>query len=110
MLGRLISEEMRERGLRDSTGNVPQYTPVLDVLTKAIESLPPDVPLRVRQLDLAGDASVIVGEARSHGEVEQIAAALAKVKGLTVKPARTERTRRGPVRFTIRFETGVDGA
>lgn len=103
---RLQSELARERGLRRQNVTVPQHSSSLDVLRDVVAALPADVPIRVEQLDLSDRVSVISGQARTHGEVEQIANRLAQIKYLTVLPARTERTNKNDavVRFTLRLE------
>jgi type II secretion system protein L len=104
VVSRLTSEVERERGLRSDAENVPDYASALDVLRDLVSHLPDEVPIRIRELEIASDTSIVVGEARSHGAVEQIAQSLSSVEGFAVEPARTERTRRGSVRFTIRFQ------
>lgn len=101
---RLQSELAREQGLRRQSADVPTYFPVLDLLRDVIASLPPRVLVRIGKLQLAGDVSVISGQARTHGEVEKITKGLAKLKRLAVFPARSDRTAEGLVRFNLRLE------
>jgi hypothetical protein len=103
---RLVSEHEREMGIRGGGQVLPQADPALGVLRDVVAELPTNVPLKIAQLDISDKISVISGEARSHGEVEQVAAQLGKVDRVTVQPATTERTHEGTVRFTVRFERG----
>lgn len=102
--GRLASERRRESGVRAGGASVPEHLPVLDLIRELVQRLPSDIPIQVRQLDLDSGLSVMVGQARTHGEVERIAAALAEAQTIEVQPASTERTTNGLVRFSIRFQ------
>lgn len=107
----LVSEQARERGLREATasgGAVPNYEPALDTLGRVIAGLPEDVRLRVQQIEMTDGVSVITGQARGHGKVEQIAAGIQTATGLAVEPPRTRRTNAGPVRFTLRLNQEQD--
>lgn len=108
VLAELISQRKRERGLREAADKVPSYGSSLDVMAQALDALPSDIPLRVREIDIAGEVSVLTGQAKSHGAVERLASGLSAVNGLSVRPPRTERTPRGPVRFTLRFQQKDD--
>ncbi len=100
---RLRSELVREQGLRKENVTLPESFRALDLLRQIVSSLPGNIPVRIRQIDLGGKGSTILGEARSHGEVEHIANRLARIKGILVLPATTERTNE-VVRFTLRLE------
>ncbi|NBC11708.1 MAG: hypothetical protein GVY24_08280 [Planctomycetes bacterium] len=102
--GRLMSDLSRERGVRHGDGQAPIHEPALGLLRDLVAALPREVPVQVRQLDIGEGVSVVQGEARTHGEVEQMAAQLANDAGVAVQPASTERTDHGTVRFTIRLE------
>ncbi len=101
---RLQSELAREKGLRWQNTDLPEYSPALDLLRDIIGSLPADIPIRVREMDISRSIIVISGEARTHGEVEKIANRLTRIKDLMVMPATTERTNEGVIRFSLRLE------
>jgi hypothetical protein len=101
---RLQSELTREKGLRKQDAGVPHYLPALDLLRDVLALLPREVPVKLDRIDLLNEVSVISGQARTHGEVEQIANSIRKIDMFDVLPARTERTNDGVIRFTLRLE------
>jgi hypothetical protein len=76
----------------------------LATLRDLITFLPDDVRFRVYELRLDNGAFALVGEARSHGDAQAVAASLRRRPGFSVEPPRTQQSPGRGVGFTINGE------
>lgn len=105
ILARLRSELHQQQGLRgpadDSENQALDTTSALTLLYRVLENLPADLRYRVLELRLDAQDLYLDGQARGHGDAEQIAAGLREPDLWEIRPPRTEQLRDRGVSFTL---------
>lgn len=98
---RLISEERRLRGVAGASSQLPRQVSAAQLLHDLLAGLPRDLRYRVQDVRLGPEKLFLEGEARSHADVDSIAAALQKDGSFGLDPPRTAQISDGGVTFTI---------
>ena len=74
----------------------------LDDVRVFVEALPPDVRILVNELVVDAGQFNLRGHTVSHRDAERIADAVATIDGVSVRPPRTSRLKKGGVEFSVR--------
>lgn len=86
---RLRSEAARLAALSGATGEAPELPNALDTLRRIADGLPPNVRLKITQLQIRPGELSVEGEAPAHTDAEAVAQGLGRA-GLRVDAPRTE--------------------
>jgi len=97
---RLRSEISRLAALSGASGETPERPNALDTLRRIAVGLPPQVRLKITQLQIRSDGLSIEGEAPAHTDAEVLAQGLGRA-GFLVDAPRTENRPAGGVSFTV---------
>ncbi len=92
---RLASEQLKLSGLRGQSTNLPTRPRTLLLLHDILNRLPKDTRFRILELSVRNDTVTLNGEARSHGDIGDLANALRVGDVLEVDTRHTEQLRSG---------------
>jgi len=98
---RMQSEYRRLRGI-SGRSSLPDRPEATAILAQALGALPETIRFRLLDLSVEEGRLRLEGEARSHGDADQIAAALRDLERFNVPPPRTRALSEEGVAFTIR--------
>ena len=105
---RLASEHRRAADMGGGMEGLPGGPSCLWVLHDVLTQMPRDLRYRVLELRLTGGQVHLEGQARSHGDADQIATALGAHERLSIDPPRTEALADQGIAFTITGEAYAD--
>ena len=102
---RLLSESRRLAGSRGADVSLPDQPCALKALRRVFAGLPPQMRLRIHEIQVHPTRLIIEGQTRTHSDAEIIQRALAQA-GLDVRPPHTENLTDRGVAFTLIGKTG----
>lgn len=101
----LEAEQRRLRALSGESSDLPVQTSALLQLRELTRRLPTQLRYRITDIRIDPDRIHIDGQARTHSDADQIAAALRRQQGFIIDPPRTEQLRGQGVSYALVGQT-----